>query len=48
MTLGRFMTNYLYIPLGGNRKGEKKMLRNLFIVFLASGIWHGAGWNFII
>ena len=48
MTLGRFMTNYLYIPLGGNRKGEGKTLRNLFIVFLASGIWHGAGWNFII
>ena len=48
MTLGRFMTNYLYIPLGGNRKGEIKTLRNLFIVFLASGIWHGAGWNFII
>ena len=48
ITLGRFMTNYLYIPLGGNRKGELKTLRNLFIVFLASGIWHGAGWNFII
>ena len=48
ITLGRFMTNYLYIPLGGNRKGELKTLRNLFIVFLASGIWHGAGWNFVI
>lgn len=48
ITLGRFMTNYLYIPLGGNRKGEAKTLRNLFIVFLVSGIWHGAGWNFII
>ena len=48
MTLGRFMTNYLYIPLGGNRLGERKTLRNLFIVFMASGIWHGAGWNFII
>ena len=48
ITLGRFMTNYLYIPLGGNRKGEFKTLRNLFIVFLASGIWHGAGWNFVI
>lgn len=43
MTLGRFLTNYLYIPLGGNRKGELKTLRNLLIVFLASGIWHGAG-----
>lgn len=48
ITLGRFMTNYLYIPLGGNRNGELKTLRNLFIVFLASGIWHGAGWNFVI
>ena len=48
MTLGRFMTNYLYIPLGGNRLGERKTLRNLFIVFMASGIWHGAGWNFVI
>ena len=48
MTLGRFMTNYLYIPLGGNRLGERKTLRNLFIVFMASGIWHGAGWNFAI
>lgn len=48
ITLGRVMTNYLYIPLGGNRKGEFKTLRNLFIVFLASGIWHGAGWNFVI
>lgn len=48
ITLGRFMTNYLYIPLGGNKKGEVKTLRNLFVVFLASGIWHGAGWNFVI
>ncbi|MGL5050706.1 MAG: MBOAT family O-acyltransferase, partial [Fusobacteriaceae bacterium] len=48
MTLGRFLTNYLYIPLGGNKKGELKTLRNLLIVFLVSGIWHGAGWNFII
>ncbi|MGL5049955.1 MAG: MBOAT family O-acyltransferase, partial [Fusobacteriaceae bacterium] len=48
MTLGRFLTNYLYIPIGGNRGGELKTLRNLLIVFLVSGIWHGAGWNFII
>ena len=48
ITLGRFMTNYLYIPLGGNRKGELRTLRNLLLVFLLSGIWHGAGWNFII
>ena len=48
ITLSRFLTNYLYIPLGGNRLGEWKTLRNLLIVFLVSGIWHGAGWNFII
>lgn len=48
MTLGRFLTNYLYIPLGGNRKGEKRTLGNLLVVFLVSGIWHGAGWNFIL
>lgn len=48
MTLGRFLTNYLYIPLGGNRKGGINTLRNLLIVFLISGLWHGAGWTFII
>jgi alginate O-acetyltransferase complex protein AlgI len=48
MTLGRFLTNYLYIPLGGNRKGGIKTLKNLMIVFLVSGLWHGAGWTFII
>lgn len=48
ITLGRFLKNYLYIPLGGNRCGEKRKLKNLLIVFLVSGIWHGAGWNYII
>lgn len=48
MTLGRFLSNYLYIPLGGNRKGQIKTLRNLVIVFLVSGLWHGAGWTFIL
>ena len=48
MTLGRFFTNYLYIPLGGNRKSKLKTLRNLMIVFITSGVWHGAGWNYII
>lgn len=48
MTLGRFLTQYLYIPLGGNRKGFIKTLRNLWVVFLVSGVWHGAGWTFII
>ncbi len=48
MTLGRFLSNYLYIPLGGNRKGNTRTLINLLIVFLVSGIWHGAGWGFIL
>lgn len=48
MTLGRFFTRYLYIPLGGNRKGFIRGLLNVFIVFCISGIWHGAGWTFVI
>ncbi len=48
MTLGRFLSTYLYIPLGGNRKGTSRTLINLIIVFLVSGIWHGAGWGFIL
>ena len=48
MTLGRFMMNYLYIPLGGNRKGTARTFLNLFVVFLFSGLWHGAGWLFLI
>lgn len=48
ITLGRFLTTYIYFPLGGSRNGRIKTLRNLFIVFLISGIWHGAGWTFII
>lgn len=48
ITLNRFMTNYVYIPLGGNRKGKARMYGNLFIVFLVSGIWHGASWTFIV
>ncbi|GAA7258557.1 peptidoglycan O-acetyltransferase [Helicobacter pylori] len=48
MTLGRFLTQYLYIPLGGNQKGLLRELGNIFIVFTLSGIWHGAGWGFII
>ena len=46
--IGKIYDKLSIIPLGGNRKGEIKTLRNLFIVFLASGIWHGAGWNFVI
>jgi D-alanyl-lipoteichoic acid acyltransferase DltB (MBOAT superfamily) len=48
VTLGRFFTRYVYIPLGGNRKGEMRMLLNVFIVFMLSGIWHGAGWTFVL
>jgi alginate O-acetyltransferase complex protein AlgI len=48
MTLGRFMRDYLYIPLGGNRLGNRRMFFNLWLVFLISGFWHGAAWNFII
>ena len=48
ITLGRFMMNYLYIPLGGNKKGMGRTLCNLFVVFVLSGIWHGAGWLFLI
>lgn len=48
ITLNRFFTKYVYIPLGGNRKGEARMYRNLLIVFLLSGLWHGAGWNYIV
>lgn len=48
ITLNRFLTQYVYIPLGGSRKGERRTLLNILIVFLISGIWHGAGWTFII
>lgn len=48
ITLNRFLTKYVYIPLGGNRKGFVRMLCNLMIVFLVSGFWHGAGWTFVI
>ena len=48
ITLSRFLRDYLYIPLGGNRKGESRTYMNLFTTFLLGGIWHGAGWTFII
>ncbi|MDD2620661.1 MAG: MBOAT family protein [Syntrophomonadaceae bacterium] len=47
MTLTRFLTAYIYIPLGGNRRGETRALLNIMITFIISGIWHGAGWTFI-
>jgi len=48
MTLGRFMRNYLYIPLGGNKVSVKRLYFNLAFVFIVSGFWHGAAWNFIL
>lgn len=47
-TLTRLLTKYVYIPLGGNRKGTVRTCGNILIVFLVSGIWHGAGWTFIV
>lgn len=48
MTLSRFLRDYLYIPLGGNREGQVKRYRNLVITMLLGGLWHGAGWTFIV
>ncbi len=47
MTLGRFFTTYVYIPLGGSRKGKVQTVVNTMIVFLLSGLWHGANWTFV-
>lgn len=47
MTLNRFLTNYLYFPLGGSRRGKVRTYVNIMIIFLVSGLWHGAGWTFI-
>ena len=48
MTLSRFLRDYLYIPLGGNRAGEARRLANLMIVMLLGGMWHGASWTFLV
>ena len=48
MTLNDFFTQYIYIPLGGSRNGTMKRIRNIMIVFLISGIWHGAAWSFVL
>ncbi|GIX40471.1 MAG: membrane-bound O-acyltransferase family protein [Leptospiraceae bacterium] len=47
ITLNRWFTDYIYIPLGGNRLGELYQYRNILIVFFISGVWHGANWTFI-
>jgi D-alanyl-lipoteichoic acid acyltransferase DltB (MBOAT superfamily) len=48
MTLSRFLRDYLYFPLGGNRKGPARRYVNLFITMVLGGLWHGAGWTFAI
>lgn len=48
ITLSSWFRNYIYIPLGGNRKGNIRTVINLFIVWFLTGFWHGAGWNFIL
>src|ERR1700738_4711436 len=48
ITLSRFLRDYLYIPLGGNRLGEQRRYINLMVTMLLGGLWHGAGWNFLV
>lgn len=48
ITLGSWFREYVYIPLGGNRKGKVRMLINMFVVWALTGLWHGAAWNFVI
>ncbi len=47
MTLSRFFIKYVYIPLGGSRKGKLRTVINVLIVFVLSGLWHGAGWTYV-
>ena len=48
MTLGSWFRQYMYIPMGGNRKGAVRTVLNLFLVWAATGLWHGASWNFVL
>ena len=48
MTLSRFLRDYVYIPLGGNRHGKARRYVNLLVTMLLGGFWHGAAWTFVI
>ena len=48
ISLSTWFKEYVYIPLGGNRKGKAKQIRNILIVWLLTGLWHGASWNFVL
>jgi alginate O-acetyltransferase complex protein AlgI len=48
MTLSKFLQDYLYVPLGGNRKGAARRYSNLMATMVLGGLWHGAGWNFVL
>lgn len=48
ISLSTWFRDYIYIPLGGNRKGKLKTIRNMFIIWLLTGFWHGAEWNFLL